>query len=624
MAEPWYFEVLPYRPEPYADECLSGYLARLAVANNVPDLWHLASDLFPLWRVTRQLSLVRWEYPLDAWGLLPLRVQLAPASLNRLTVLAWVQKFRDPPVFTHPFRAGPGQTLNGIIRPGDCICPRCFADTPYLRLSWRLTAVEICLAHGCWLEAVCPGCGRPLAVCSRRGLCVGCPDCGADWRALPVRPAPAAALAAQQQQQAELQFLLNPATALVDGLPPAVVAAGATARGVGMKLRWLRIAAGESVEALANRLGVAATTVGALERGAQVPLTLYGRYREAVGQTWSEVAALTLTDAMVEQLTTPPHLPLRQCPNPQCRASHLPPGRHVKLLRDLPEQRLARFRCSSCGRSFTRSYDGPTTARIPRPRDDLPDLARSQKTADELAQLLAWGRGGRSNRWIAHQLGWGQKTVRTYWLVLGVEAEVHQAQAARRSRQHEQRQNDLQATLEPILQGLLRSDQEVALRDVARALGYNGDYLHGDPAVTATVHTRLAQHNAEVRARQAAAWATRVADYCQTLAATDDPVMLKTALTQLGISWKVLRERYPDLARLLQTTVRACQQQQRAARLAAQLAHIDAAAQRLHAQGNRLTQKAILREAGLSERLGQASVVRLRLQHWVGDFPWNE
>jgi DNA-binding XRE family transcriptional regulator len=300
MAEPWYFEVLPYRPVPYADECLSGYLARLAVANDVPDLWHLASDLFPLWRVTRQLSLVRWEYPLDAWGFLPLRAQLSPATLNRLTVLAWVQKFRAPPVFTHPFRADPGQVLNGSIRIGDCICPRCFAEAPYLRLNWRLSAVEVCLAHGCWLEAACSGCGRPLTVFSRRGLSVRCPSCGTDWRTLPARPVPAAALVTQQQQQAELEFLLNPATALVEGLPSHVVAEGGTACGVGMKLRWLRIAAGESVAALAHRLGVAAATVSGLERGAQVPLTLYGRYREAVGQTWSEVAALTLTDAMVE------------------------------------------------------------------------------------------------------------------------------------------------------------------------------------------------------------------------------------------------------------------------------------------------------------------------------------
>lgn len=624
MAAPYYFEVLPYRPAPYADECLSGYLARLAVANRIPDLWQLAGDLFPLWRVTRQLSLVRWEYPLDAWGLLPLRTQLSPASLNRVTVLAWVEKFRAPPVFTHPFRAGPGQILNGIVRLGDCICPRCFADTPYLRLSWRLTAVEVCLVHGCWLEDSCPGCGRPLAVFSRRGLRVCCPGCGTDWRTLPSRSAPTVMVGAQHEQQAGLQFLLEPSTSLVTGLPLAVVANGGMACGVGVKLRWFRVAAGMSVSALANHLEVAAPTVGALERGERVPLSLYGRYLEAVSQSWPEVAALTLTNAMVEQLTTPPHLALRQCPYPQCAASALPPGMHIRLLRDLPEHRVARFRCSSCGRSFTRSYDGPTTSKTPRSRDALPDLARSQKTADELEQLRTWGREGRPNRWIAQQLGWGQKTVRTYWLVLGMEAEVHQAQVIWRKRQQEQRQQALQVALEPVLKHVLSGEQEVALRDVARALGYNGDYLHSDPGLATDVQTQLAKHNAEVRARQEAVWAARIAGYCQTLTDAEEPVMLKTALAELGISWKVLRDCYPDLARLLQTTIRACQQQQRAARLAAQLAQIDAAADRLHTRGVRLSQRAILLEAEMSLHSGANMILRQRLQHWVGDFPWNE
>jgi hypothetical protein len=624
MAEPWYFDVLPYRPAPYADECLSGYLARLAMANDVPDLWHLASDLFPLWRVTAQLSLVRWEYPLDTWGLLPLRVQLSPMTLNRLTVLAWVQKFRDPPVFTHPFRAGPGRILNGIIRMGDCICPCCFAETPYLRLSWRLSAVAVCLAHGCWLQETCPGCGQPLDVFSRRGLSVCCPRCGTDWRTLPSRSAPAIVLETQQHQQAGLQFLLDPHTSLVDGLPPHVVADGGMARGVGLKLRWLRTAAGETVAALARQLGVAAPTVGTLERGERVPLALYGRYLDAVGQTWPGVSALELDATTVEQLTAPPHMHLRQCPHPQCPASQLSPGLHITMLRDMPERRVVRFRCSSCGHRFTRSYDGHTTARTVRTRDDLPELARSQKTEAELERLVVWGREGHPNRWIAQQLGWGQKTVRTYWLVLGVEAEVHQAQVAYRRGRQEQRQEGLRAVLAPVLNRLVSGDAEVALRDIARELGYNHDYLHTYPELAADVQTQLAQHNAAVRARQDAAWATRVADYCHTLADAEGPVRLKAALAQLHIGWKALRERYPDLALLLQTTVRSYQQQHRAACRAAQLAQIDAAAQRLHAQGNRLTQKAILREAGLSERLVQASVVRLRLQHWVGDFPWNE
>jgi len=624
MAEPWYFEVLPYRPAPYADECLSGYLARLAVANGMLDLWQLAGDLFPLWRVTRQLSLVRWEYPLDAWGLLPLRAQLSPATLNQLTVLAWVQKVRDAPTFTHPFRAGPGQLLTGIVRMRDRICPRCFAETPYLRLRWRFTTVDVCLVHGCWLQETCVGCGGSLQIFSRGGLRSCCPHCGADWRTLPVEPPPAAVLEAQQHQQAGLQFLLDPHTTLVDGLPDDDVATEGVAHGVGVKFRYLRTTAGETIVALAKRLGVAAATVGALERGERVPLALYGRYLDAVGQTWPEVAALELDAAMVEQLTAPPHMHLRQCPHPQCSASQLPPGLHITMLRDMPERQVVRLRCSSCGRRFTRSYEGHTTARPPRPRTGLPDLARSLKTADELERLIAWGREGRPNRWIAQQLGWGQKTVRTYWLVLGMEAEVHQAQAAYRRRRQEQRQEGLRAALAPVLNRLVSGDEEVALRDVARELGYTSDYLHAYPDLVAEVQTQLAQHNAGVRERRAARWASRIQDYCRTLAQCSEQVTLEEALAQLAISSKVLRERYPDLAVLLQSTVRSRQQQQRDACRAAQLAQIDAAAGRLHARGVRLNQRAILSEAGLSLHSGATLILHQRLQQWVGDFPWNE
>ena len=72
----WFFEVLPQRPPPYPGECLSGYLLRLAEANGALRFWSLARDLFPRWTMDEQVLLLRWEYPLDAWGRLPLRAQL--------------------------------------------------------------------------------------------------------------------------------------------------------------------------------------------------------------------------------------------------------------------------------------------------------------------------------------------------------------------------------------------------------------------------------------------------------------------------------------------------------------------------------------------------------------------
>ena len=80
LAEPWYYDVLPCRPPPYAGECLTGYLLRLAEANHLASFPDLVFDLFPLWSETLQLGLLRWEYPVDDWGRLPLRTQLPPSG----------------------------------------------------------------------------------------------------------------------------------------------------------------------------------------------------------------------------------------------------------------------------------------------------------------------------------------------------------------------------------------------------------------------------------------------------------------------------------------------------------------------------------------------------------------
>jgi hypothetical protein len=144
MAESWFFEVLPCRPPPYGDECLSSYVPRLASANGICDLWSLVSDLFPRWDGTHQIGMLRWEYPLDQWGALPVRSQLPVAVLNRLTVLAWVEKFRTPPL-VYSLRNGPGNFLHGAIAAQAQMCPFCLQAAPYVRLLWRVRASQVCL-----------------------------------------------------------------------------------------------------------------------------------------------------------------------------------------------------------------------------------------------------------------------------------------------------------------------------------------------------------------------------------------------------------------------------------------------------------------------------------------------
>ena len=65
MAETWFFKVLVQRPQPFPNECMSGYLLRLAQVNGFAIFWDLASDLFPTRKAPQQIGLLRWEYPLE-------------------------------------------------------------------------------------------------------------------------------------------------------------------------------------------------------------------------------------------------------------------------------------------------------------------------------------------------------------------------------------------------------------------------------------------------------------------------------------------------------------------------------------------------------------------------------
>lgn len=56
MSKDWFFESLPLRPGPYAGECLSGYLLRLADLNGYAILWDLVGDLFPTWDAPNRLT----------------------------------------------------------------------------------------------------------------------------------------------------------------------------------------------------------------------------------------------------------------------------------------------------------------------------------------------------------------------------------------------------------------------------------------------------------------------------------------------------------------------------------------------------------------------------------------
>jgi len=216
MTEPWFFDVLPFRPQPFVDECLSGYLLRLADANGINHFGDWVADLFPTWSSLQRLVLLRWEYPIDSWGRIPLRTQLAPSALQRLTIAPWLQKFRSLPVIVPGKQLSPGHFVQDMVLGTLQVCPLCLQAQPYTRLLWRLRPVCACLKHHCVLQTHCHHCGKALTVVALTQRHLHCPHCFSDLRTLPVVLAAANVLASQRQLQAACRFLLDPSVELVN------------------------------------------------------------------------------------------------------------------------------------------------------------------------------------------------------------------------------------------------------------------------------------------------------------------------------------------------------------------------------------------------------------------------
>jgi hypothetical protein len=620
MAEPWFFDVLPCHPPPYPDECLSGYLLRLAQVNRFFSFWDLVRDLFPVFRQPSQLSLLRWEYPVADWGHIPVRTRLSRSALKRLTVVPWIEKFHSPPVIAPPSALSPGHFLRGVVNPHLQVCPLCLQTQPYLRLMWRLVLVQVCLDHSCLLQAQCHGCGTPLSVVGPLHRHLYCAVCDTDLRTLPVVMASADLLTAQQRCQADLQFLLDPTVTLVrPPSPESEKPAPDLRQAIGLKFRYLRLQMGQSVAEMVRRVGTSGRMISPLELGERTPLPLYLAYLETLSMSWSDFAALEVPHEFVRDLQEPAYLPLRLCPTPGCPNHHLPTSTRVHVLADLPDRQIVRFRCTACGRTFTRTYDGELVTKPRRLPIRLRESPPVVKSAEEIARLTEMGLRGEDNHRIARHLDWDEKTVRMYWIALGLEERVHQAQ--RRAREKQQRHAARRTRVEAVLQTLLSQDEEITLRRVGRALGHNKDYLRNYPDLAEHVQEVAQQHNAQVRQRRYEALSARITQAIEEAKQGNGTMTIYGVAQRAGLPYGRLYKSYPELHAMVRQAVKEHLARMRDARTEARCAQINEAAARLVAQGSRLTYKAILEEVGLHKCSAEADpVVHALLRRWVGDF----
>lgn len=617
MSDIWFFERLPLRPSPYRGECLSGYLLRLADLNGYTLFWDMISDLFPMWKKPQQIGLLKWEYPLDSWGRIPLRTGLDPDELAQLTTAAWVRKFRVPPVINRLKYRAPGDILHGTVNPVLRICPLCLQSEPYIRLLWRLLPVTTCFEHGCFLQEKCSGCGTLLTPVSQKHRHMKCPVCGADFRFLAVTDAPKDVLDIQRGRQDDFQFLLDPASSLVQsggcvGDDPYYA--------LGLKFRYIRDHMAIKTKPMAQKVNLSVETITAIERGALTPLCHYLKYLEALHLSWKEFASLEVPNEFVQAKQTHRHMHLRLCPNANCPKHFSHPSTNVHLLKDIPELKCARFRCTTCGKNFTRSYDGSLRiqARLPRPLVRKPHILI--KPQSEIASLIEMGMRGESNRKIAHHLGWEICTVRIYWIDLGIEAQVHQAQAKRRAAEKHERYATLRSRIQAALDTLLTQDREISSHEVGQALGKKGEYWHMCCDQTDVVHEVLRQHNARVRRQKDEAVCTQIEQSLEVLRCGSRIMKVEEIAQQAGISYKQLRVHYPELHRKIHETLEDVSKHLKEETLENRIKQIDAAATRLVAQGHPLNYGVILEAAGLSPHADSSIPIRDALMKWVNNF----
>lgn len=622
MDNNWYFDALPCRPQPYAGECLSGYLLRLAAANGYASGKDFLFRLFPGWRYCSQIRILRWEYPVDDWGLLPQYTRLPPTELQKLTLLPWVAKFRSPAIRTYLDRTGPGSFLRDLVEPGLRVCPLCLQEQPYIRLMWRLAPVQACLRHGCQLPGRCHVCCQPLTAIGWQHRHLRCGECGADLRDLPVTAASDSVLAKEARQQQDFQFLLDPDVTLVNGTEREdTPSLEPLPQAIGFKLRYLRCQAGYSLQQMDTFLGAARDKASRVERGDRVPLPLYLTYLENLSYSWSEFAAVVVPPDFAGGYTQPAHMAIRLCPNPGCPNHKPPTSLEVRLLRDNVKSQTVGLHCLACGQRFIRRYTGELVPAKIR-RSPIPSGSRRQltKPAEEVALLKELGLQGETNQEIARRLGWQMQTVRWYLYALGLAEGVCQAQKQCQQQKREQQRADLRARVEAVLSVLRQQDEDITLTRVSCALGYAAAYLSYYDDIVQRVREVAEVHNNQCRQRRTEALRARIEKIIAQLPNRKEGVTAGMIAGELDLTPAQLCRTYPELWTGVREAVQAHKDRLKELKRQRRCAHINEVAAGLLAQGRPLTIKGLLRETGVAPYVYQSDmVIRELIQWWVWD-----
>ena len=177
MFLPW-----PFVPEPYPDELLSSWIARIASAHFTTVRGLLSK------RLPRSVFYVKdidiFDYTTEFWDVLSCASGYSIERINQMRMKSYEGYLQEEVAQTgrQHWIIPINETAKYGKRKQKCLryCPLCLKEDGYFKKEWRLLYVNACLKHRCYLENECPQCGSPiiLTLSSENSCHTNCFQCG--------------------------------------------------------------------------------------------------------------------------------------------------------------------------------------------------------------------------------------------------------------------------------------------------------------------------------------------------------------------------------------------------------------------------------------------------------------
>lgn len=274
----YYFDTLPFHPQPERLESLTSYLMRIAEANGLRSMEALYSIVFPHTTISKYLP----DYLPGDLEALSIATQCSESILVATTFHHLARKFSRS-TSIHII----SRFLSGSIASNLRYCPRCLASSSYRMLIWRFEMVPGCLDHHCRLVDHCHQCGKALPLVVNPPRICFCSFCAADLRIFETDKLTTDEYKLTYYMSHDLMFLFNPDPLGLDQNMP---------RYIGQVLAYKRYEKGYSREEVARRLGTTLIRIDALE-GAhwRASLNEYFQYAYFLGMPLTEILLMAMS-----------------------------------------------------------------------------------------------------------------------------------------------------------------------------------------------------------------------------------------------------------------------------------------------------------------------------------------